>query len=129
MDHRYRAEVRLRERIPDQTTNPLAKPPPQGGSCIGEIADLWRQIVDRRTSGEQFGQARPRMLADLKASRPEMFVDAVAPGTFSYRDQMFAVHERFPELAAFIRTHYRRVAEVRLRDAPAPGVRIYRIRD
>ena len=57
-------------------------------------------------------------LTDLRRSDPPVFVDAVGPGNFYFEDRKFAHDAVFPELAAYIRTHYTQVADLE-------GSRIY----
>ncbi|HET7535375.1 MAG TPA: hypothetical protein VFJ90_02915, partial [Candidatus Didemnitutus sp.] len=45
-------------------------------------------------------------LADLKASRPAVFVDTIGPAGFYYNDRAKLGHESYPELGDFIRQNY-----------------------
>ncbi len=60
---------------------------------------------------------RERYLRDLLAAPPELFIDAVGPGNFTFQDRALA-HEMLPSLQAFVATHYRFVSEI-------DGTRIY----
>lgn len=65
---------------------------------------------------------RRRYLADLRANRPTIFLDAVGPHSYGYQDRDRFGHENFPELAALVRADYVLVAEPR-------GNRLYLRRD
>ncbi len=58
-------------------------------------------------------------LEDMERNKPKLFVDACAPGAFNFRDRSLFGHETFPELAAYVRTHYEPAEEIE-------QVRIYR---
>lgn len=47
-----------------------------------------------------------RILQDLEASKPAVFVDAVHPGAFRFHDRKTEGYESFPELAAYVQAHY-----------------------
>ena len=64
---------------------------------------------------------RERYLADLQASAPPVFVDAVGGGGFQFTGEA-ARHEIFPALRDWIQSHYVKAAEQR-------GVRVYVRRD
>ncbi len=55
---------------------------------------------------------RPRLMADLRRSRPAFFVDAVGPGAFFYADRAASAHEIFPELRDYIRQNYVLLSDV-----------------
>jgi hypothetical protein len=57
---------------------------------------------------------RATYLADLQRNRPELFVDAVGPGSPFFNDRATQAHEIFPELAAYIRQHYQLVVDLQL---------------
>jgi hypothetical protein len=57
---------------------------------------------------------RATYLADMQRNRPELFVDAVGPGSPFFNDRATQAHEIFPELAAYIREHYRLVVDLQL---------------
>ncbi|MEY2564717.1 MAG: hypothetical protein QOH88_2910 [Verrucomicrobiota bacterium] len=59
-----------------------------------------------------------RMMNDLEASAPGVFVDAVHPGAFVYRDRTTQGYQTFPVLADYVREHYEFKEEVL-------GVRIF----
>jgi len=61
---------------------------------------------------------RDRYLRDLTASPPPVFVDGVAPGSFSFADRATHGMESFPDLAAFIHERYSLAEELN-------GVRIF----
>lgn len=65
---------------------------------------------------------RSRLLEDMKANRPEIFVEAIGPHTFLFHDPATQGIHTFPELAAFIAEEYR-LAEV------VDGVKLYLRRD
>jgi hypothetical protein len=72
---------------------------------------------DANTSGSIFfspfhDYAREIYLGDLRKSAPPVFVDAVGPGNFYLNDRRLAHDAIFPELAAYIRENYTRVAEI-----------------
>lgn len=54
---------------------------------------------------------RERYLADLQRTRPPVFVDAVAPGSFLFEQPEFRHENAFPALGAYIREHYTLAAE------------------
>jgi hypothetical protein len=51
-------------------------------------------------------------LADLRSSRPAVFVDAVGQGAFTFFSRARQAHEIFPELAEFIRQNYTLVVDL-----------------
>ncbi len=61
---------------------------------------------------------RRRYLADMRANRPKFFVDAVAPGSYRYKDRATEGHESFPALGSYVRADYTLIDE-------AKGVRLY----
>ncbi|MEY2563993.1 MAG: hypothetical protein QOH88_2186 [Verrucomicrobiota bacterium] len=66
---------------------------------------------DHQTGGPMLpgpgqARARERYLSALRASPPPVFVDAVAPGSFGYKDRATQGYQTFPELAAFINENY-----------------------
>ena len=71
---------------------------------------------------------RQRMLADFRASRPEMFVDAVAPGAF-LPEECTLRFETFPALREIIERDYQLVAELGNTANTSETVRFYRRRD
>lgn len=62
-----------------------------------------------------------RFVDDFIRAKPRWFVDAVGGDNFAYKDKdrHWAVHERYPDVAAEIKAHYTFVAEME-------GSRIYR---
>jgi hypothetical protein len=72
---------------------------------------------DTHSTWSIFGNAqrehhRAIYLADLQASRPEIFVDATGPGSFVFNDRATQGHETFPALAEYIREHYALVTDL-----------------
>jgi hypothetical protein len=59
-----------------------------------------------------------RFLAQLKANKPPVFIDAVGPGAFAFHDRGEYGHERYPWLAAWLRPRYQLVADIQ-------GARVY----
>lgn len=53
-------------------------------------------------------------LADLQRNQPELFVDAVGPGSPIVDDRPQRGHESFPALADYVREHYRLVIDLSL---------------
>jgi hypothetical protein len=51
-------------------------------------------------------------LEDMKRNQPKLFVDAVSPVAFNFRERHLYGYETFPELAAYIQQHYQLVEEV-----------------
>lgn len=49
---------------------------------------------------------RPRYMADLRATTPAFFIDAVGPGSFYFDDRSQYSHETFPELEEYVAEHY-----------------------
>jgi hypothetical protein len=81
------------------------------------------RLVLESPSREYF---RQRFLTDLRAHPPVVFVDAVAPGAFTYSDRAIHGFETFPAVEAFVREHYTEqedVAGVRIFVANTPGDR------
>jgi hypothetical protein len=56
--------------------------------------------------GPQREYFRARFLADLRASQPAFFVDAIGEGDFIHRDLVHEGHESFLELDAYVRQNY-----------------------
>lgn len=61
---------------------------------------------------------RRRFLADLRESRPPIFIDAIGPGNFAFDDRAKYGHETFSELQAYIDANYQLIAD-------ADGSRVY----
>lgn len=61
--------------------------------------------------GPQRDYFRARFLADLRASRPAFFIDAVGPDGFNFQDRAHQGHETFPALADFVRREYSLVGD------------------
>jgi len=66
---------------------------------------------DHQTGGAMLpgpvqARCRERYLSELCTSPPPVFVDAVAPGSFGYKDRATQGYQTFPELAAFISENY-----------------------
>ena len=60
-------------------------------------------------------------IRDLEQNRPPVFVDAVSPGGFPFRDRNLFGYETFPALAALVDDRYRLIIEVggvRISSAP-----------
>ena len=55
---------------------------------------------------------RATFLADLQRTQPEVFVDAVGPGAPFFFVRATQAHEIYPELAAYVRQHYRLVVDL-----------------
>lgn len=55
---------------------------------------------------------RERYLADVLRNRPELFLDSTGAGSLNYIPREYAHDRNFPELGAFIRTHYSLVERV-----------------
>jgi hypothetical protein len=55
---------------------------------------------------------RSRFIGDLRRTRPPVFIDAVAPGNFVYKDRAKSGHEIFPELRDYIAENYYMVRDV-----------------
>lgn len=55
---------------------------------------------------------RATYLADMERNRPELFVDAVGPGSPFINDRATQAHEIFPALADYIRAHYQLVIDL-----------------
>lgn len=64
----------------------------------GRQVSSWREVVP-----EYFQEL---YVADLKRSNPPVFVDAVAPGSFTFADRATFGYETFPALAAHIDENY-----------------------
>jgi len=47
-----------------------------------------------------------RILADLRASSPELFIDAVGPTSWFLGDRKYYGFEQFPDIAAFVQANY-----------------------
>lgn len=71
--------------------------------------------------GRYSGYYRARFMRSFLAHRPQLFVDAVAPGQFAFTDRAREGFEIFPALREEIAQHYVLAAEIN-------GVRIYRRR-
>ena len=67
-----------------------------------------RQIVDNPL--REF--YRSRYLFDLRRHRPRFFVETVGPEFFAYRDRAREGFEAWPELKAYVETHYELLAEI-----------------
>jgi hypothetical protein len=65
---------------------------------------------------------RERFLSDLRQSRPPLFIDAVAPGSFGINDRATQGFETFEAMAAFIGENY-------LLKEDVEGVRIFVLKD
>ncbi|MEI6490936.1 MAG: hypothetical protein WCO94_00185 [Verrucomicrobiota bacterium] len=84
-----------------------------------------RQATRLSTSSAMFNDnpLRPFFVAtyleDLKRNRPDVFVDAVAPGSFMMNVPEQQAFERIPEVADYIRANYSLAREVN-------GIRIFR---
>ena len=73
-------------------------------------------------AGPSRAYARELYLSALRAAPPPVFVDAVAPGSFAYRDRATQGYETFPELAVFINDNY-------LLKEDVEGIRIFVAKD
>jgi hypothetical protein len=77
--------------------------------------------VENFIRGGPYNRFRPRYLSDIKRNKPVVFVDAVSPDGFFFKDRATQGHEMFPELAAYIQDNYVLKEEI-------SGVRIYVIK-
>ncbi len=77
-----------------------------------------RQIIDH--SLRQF--YRQRYLFDLRRTRPRFFVEAISPGFFAFTNRATLGIQTWPELQAYVDTHYELAAEI-------DGFRIFRARE
>ncbi len=57
---------------------------------------------------------RATFLAEMKQHQPEVFLDAVGPGSPFFFDRSSQAHETYPELADYIRAHYSLVIDMHL---------------
>jgi hypothetical protein len=85
------------------------------GALLGTRDSLSQFQIETRVFQSYY---RERYLADMLANRPEFFLDAVAPGSFRYKDRATQGHETFPALSALLDRDYKLVDEV-------AGVRLY----
>jgi hypothetical protein len=53
-----------------------------------------------------------RILQDLRANRPEVFIDAVGPTSWFLTDRKYFGFEQFPDINAFVTANYRFVADL-----------------
>lgn len=53
-------------------------------------------------------------LSDMRRNRPEVFVDAVGPGSPYFHNRATQAHEIYPALADYVREHYRLVVDLNL---------------
>lgn len=61
-------------------------------------------------------------LSDMQRTKPDIFVDAVAPGAFIFSERSVFGHEAFAELAEFIRANYTQLADI-------DGVRVFKLKE
>lgn len=80
--------------------------------------NTFRQIEQ----GSFQGHYRARFLFDLNRNIPPLFLDAVGPGRFAFRDRTAFGHETWPALSEFVAEHYVLHSDI-------AGVRIYLRRD
>jgi len=55
---------------------------------------------------------RPRLMSDLRRSRPAFIVDAVGSGAFIYTNRAESAHEIFPELRDYVQANYVLLSDV-----------------
>lgn len=55
---------------------------------------------------------RKRFLRDLAQNPAELFIDGIGPGSWSFTDRSLYNFEQFPEIAAFVASHYEFLADV-----------------
>ncbi len=70
------------------------------------------------------GYYRRRLLEDMLASKPDLFVDATVPGASSFQDRRRYGHETLPELRKIVDESYVLVAEDHRKTGE--GIRVYR---
>jgi hypothetical protein len=63
-------------------------------------------------SKEVAAYSEKRILHDLRANRPEVFIDAVGPTSWFLTDRKYFGFEQFPEINAFVTANYRFVADI-----------------
>jgi hypothetical protein len=78
-----------------------------------DVVTLWQ--INKTSLQEYYLK---RYLNDLSKSKPRLFVDVVAPGSFGFIDRQNQAHEAFPEISEFVQKNYRLVEDVN-------GIRIF----
>ena len=64
------------------------------------------EITLTRASQEISAYYERRILHDLRAKPPELFIDAVGPTSWFLNDRKYYGFEQFPEIADFVKTNY-----------------------